>query len=159
MKYSECDIRYRDVPNEITLTFWITGCPNHCPDCHSKDLWKDFGEDFTVENVFRETQNRLENSIPITCICFMGGDQDRAYLISVVHEVKKLLPDIKMAWYSGKDFRVKTEKPTYTSFDYIKTGPFIKERGPLNDPNTNQKFYIKDINNVFHECKFYENNN
>ena len=25
--------------------------------------------------------------------------------------------------------------------DYIKMGPFIKERGPLNDRNTNQRLY------------------
>jgi hypothetical protein len=35
-------------------------------------------------------------------------------------------------------------------FDYIKIGPYIKDRGPLNNPNTNQRMYKID-----HE--FYHN--
>ena len=27
------------------------------------------------------------------------------------------------------------------SLDYLKLGPFLKDYGPLNNPNTNQKFY------------------
>jgi len=36
---------------------------------------------------------------------------------------------------------------TWDDFDYIKIGPYIEEKGPLNNPNTNQRLYEKVGNN------------
>ena len=29
----------KEIPNELSLGFVITGCNVHCPDCHSKHIW------------------------------------------------------------------------------------------------------------------------
>ena len=33
------------------------------------------------------------------------------------------------------------EPEIYAAFDYVKVGPYIEARGPLNNPNTNQRLY------------------
>ena len=69
----------------------------------------------------------------------MGGDQNTAYLITMFYWLKTRHPELKTAWYSGLD------KPDDTSIlkylDYLKTGPYRKNLGPLNSPTTNQRFY------------------
>ena len=44
-------------------------------------------------------------------------------------------------------------------FDFLKTGPYIPEYGPLNEPTTNQRLYYKgeDITPVFWRKKKQDN--
>ncbi len=44
LKYVDTAIVFSEIPGEITLAINISGCPNHCQGCHSKYLWKDYGE-------------------------------------------------------------------------------------------------------------------
>lgn len=149
LKYVEYAIVTDEIPNEITLAINISGCPNHCPDCHSKYLWEDTGDYLTKE----ELNRLIEENEGITCVCFMGGDQDPNYITTMAHLVKYEYPSIKVGWYSGKET---CSSKVLVSLDYLKLGPFIKERGPLTDPNTNQRLYTikegkldKDITNMF----------
>lgn len=43
------------------------------------------------------------------------------------------------AWYSGKNDFPEGFEPA--AFDYVKIGPYIPERGPLNKETTNQRLY------------------
>lgn len=38
MKYSDAQVVFAEVPDEITLAISISGCPNRCPGCHSQHL-------------------------------------------------------------------------------------------------------------------------
>ena len=38
MKYNSIDILMQEVPDEISLAYEITGCPNMCKKCHSPEL-------------------------------------------------------------------------------------------------------------------------
>ena len=50
LKYSSYDIVLQEIPNEITLSFTITGCGLRCVGCHSEYLWdKNNGEELTNE--------------------------------------------------------------------------------------------------------------
>ena len=49
----------------------------------------------------------------------------------------------KIAIYSGHDY---FQPGIVDLADYYKIGPYIPERGPLNNPNTNQKFFKKENN-------------
>ena len=51
---------------------------------------------------------------------------------------------MKVAIYSGRD---EVEPEMWDMFDYIKLGPYIEEKGPLENPNTNQKLYKIDRKN------------
>ena len=68
LKYTIAEVVFREIPDEITLAINISGCPIHCPDCHSKDLWKDKGKDLS-----QRALERLINENPgITCVAFMS---------------------------------------------------------------------------------------
>ena len=58
---------------------------------------------------------------------------------TLIYWVRTRHPELKIAWYSGREEPLKRSDVKY--LDYIKMGPFIKERGPLNDRNTNQRLY------------------
>ena len=73
LKYYNYDIVCQEIPDEVTLAINITGCPNHCQGCHSPWLWKDTGEPLTEESMHTIIDKYASS---VTCICFMGGDQE-----------------------------------------------------------------------------------
>ena len=134
MKYVDAKVVFSEIPDEITLAINISGCKIHCPDCHSKYLWEDIGEELNEDSLFRLIN---ENS-GISCICLMGGDQDTAYLLTLFQWLKTKFPMLKTAWYSGVD---EPDIAIFKYLDYLKVGPYKKEFGPLDNPTTNQKLY------------------
>lgn len=134
LKYTTTQVVFREIPDEITLAINISGCPIHCPDCHSKELWKDKGKDLSQRTLIR----LIEENGGITCVAFMGGDSDPS-IIEMLAMVIVNVFDLNIAWYSGRD-SLPDDFKTYL-FDYIKLGPYKKECGPLNNPNTNQRMY------------------
>ena len=142
MKYTEMEVVFREIPDEITLAINISNCPIHCPDCHSKYLWRNIGTPLSI----KEIEKNLNSAI--TCICFMGGEPSE--VAEFAKKLKKLYPDIKIGYYCGYD---KCPEPIFNNiqyFDYIKIGPFIKECGPLDCPTTNQRLYqIGKVDNGF----------
>ena len=136
LKYTDIAVTFREVPNEISLCINISGCPIHCPDCHSKELWEDVGKNLTSEVL----NDMIEKHKGITCVCFMGGDSHPEEVNELAKFIKRNLdPNILTCWYSGKE--TLTELTDLEYWDFIKLGPYIKERGGLDNPNTNQKFY------------------
>lgn len=131
LKFINTQIVFREFPNETTLAFNISNCPIQCPDCHSKYLWEDKGKDLTIENIISE-YNQYKDGV--TCIGFMGGDFDISYLNYIVKYFKKIYPQLKFGWYSGRNY-------INTIFDYVKTGPYYKNYGGLDSKTTNQRFY------------------
>ena len=135
MKYTDTKIVFQEIPDEITLAINISGCPVRCPDCHSKYLWEDIGESLDRDSLY----SLIESNKGITCLAFMGGDANVAYLQTLFYWVKTRYPYLKVAWYSGVDKVLTNGDVNY--LDYIKVGPYIKEKGPLNSRSTNQKMY------------------
>lgn len=132
MKYVDTAIVFDEVPGEITLAINISGCKIHCPDCHSKYLWEDIGKGINEEELYK----LVESNPGITCICFMGGKEEDVYMWT--YWLKKHYPKLKTAWYTGQE---SVKKRTLNYLNYVKTGPYKKEFGPLNNRNTNQRFY------------------
>lgn len=133
MKYLNTEVTFREFPDEISLCINISGCQFRCPDCHSKELWEDAGFELTKE----ELKNLIDSNKGISCVGFMGGVpeevNDLAFFISTFN------PMLKVGWYWGGNEVPK--EIDLKNFDYIKLGPYIKERGGLDNPNTNQKMY------------------
>ena len=135
MKYVDYDIVFQEIPDETTLAINISNCPFRCKDCHSPHLREDIGEELT-EKVIIDLLNKYKD---VTCILFMGGDSNIEELNELAGTtlLRKELWDIKTAWYTGA-----TEIPDNLElclFDYIKLGPYIPEKGGLDNPDTNQK--------------------
>ena len=135
LKYTNCQVTFSEVPDEISLAINISNCPYHCPDCHSKELWEDVGQKLSAGTLV----DLMTTNKGVTCICFMGGDSDLDELYNLFKFIPMLFKGIKIAWYTGRNDIPKDLPP----IDYIKIGPYKAECGPLNNPNTNQRFYTK----------------
>ena len=75
----------------------------------------------------------------ITCISFMGGDNDPKGVNLLAQYIHEEHPQFKVAWYSGKT--VISSAINKHDFDYIKIGPYIRHLGPLKKSTTNQRLY------------------
>lgn len=147
MKYTTSLITFSEIPDEITLCINISNCPFKCKGCHSKELWEDIGTELTTN----EMNSLLQDGV--SCVCFMGGDSDLETLIELLLFVK--YSNVKTAWYTGRK-EIPDDFPLIL-LDYIKLGPYIKEKGPLNNRNTNQrlyKLYHKDLITFFENITY-----
>lgn len=137
MNYYKYDILFQEVPNEISLAFYFTGCPLRCKGCHSPELWNS-------KNGSPLTCMKLESLLKqyhgyISCVLFMGGDWNQKELLLYSQCISNY-SELSMALFTGKEMEEINPK-LLDQLTYIKTGPWIEERGGLDSPFTNQKFY------------------
>lgn len=159
LKYTEAQVTFAEFPDEVSLCIDISGCPNHCPGCHSPELWEDVGDELNPTTVIK----LINQNKGISCIGFMGGDQAPEEVNDLASNVRVLFPDLKIGWYSGR--QSVPDQVDCKNFDYIKLGPYIQEKGPLNNPNTNQRMLLVKHSNIeFKPCileditdKFWKN--
>ena len=43
LNYLNTGVVFQEIPDEVTLSINITGCPSRCPGCHSQYLWENIG--------------------------------------------------------------------------------------------------------------------
>lgn len=146
MRYKDYDIVLQEVPNEISLSFTITGCRLACDGCHSPYLWKEgSGSELTPE-VFTYILNRYKSLI--SCVLFMGGEWEPDNLINLLIISKEM--GLKTALYSGLEY---IDYDIFKKLDYLKLGPWVKELGGLSSEVTNQKFInvntSENLNHLF----------
>lgn len=152
MKWTTAQVVFREFPDEVTLAINISGCPNQCEGCHSPHLRKNIGKklDFTaVDNLINEHPQ-------ITCIGLMGGDADPHAIADIARHIKETRFHIKVGWYSGCNHV--PEDMNIDFLDYIKVGGYVPERGPLDNPNTNQRMMMR-VGNTWVDItyKFWKN--
>lgn len=135
LKYTDTEIVFAEVPDEVTLAINISNCPCHCKGCHSPYLAQDIGNELYPEVIV----DFYEKCDGISCICFMGGDSDPKWLNILAEFVKMNIPKWKVAWYSGR--QELSKDIDLRNFDFIKLGPYIPDKGGLKSPTTNQRFY------------------
>jgi anaerobic ribonucleoside-triphosphate reductase activating protein len=141
LKFVDTRVVFSEIPDEITLAINISGCPFKCPGCHSPYLRGNTGEPLTASRL----RQLITDNRGITCVSIMGGDAFPQHVDSLSPTVRSC--GLKYAWYSGRETICDLINPS--GFDYIKTGPYIKELGPLGTKTTNQRMYkILDGNPV-----------
>ncbi len=133
MKYIERQITFQEVPNEASLSFLISGCPNRCKWCHSSFSW-DWSK--WVELNRDELLNNLDKNWEyITCVLFLWGEWEEDNLIELLDIVKDWW--LKTCLYSGLNDVPERLK---VKLDYLKLWPYIEKLWGLNSPDTNQRF-------------------
>ena len=147
LKYVDAKVVFAEVPDEVTLAVNISNCPCHCKGCHSSYLAEDIGKPLNWDSL----NALIYINTGISCVAFMGGDNDPKAVSRLAEKVKSL--GLKTAWYSGRQELSKDINLEY--FDYIKLGPYMEEFGPLNSRTTNQRMYkvhdceLEDITSKF----------
>ncbi len=133
MRYAFADVVFQEVPDEISLLFFICGCPHRCPGCHSASLWNaDQGAPLS-RDVYIDWLDRYQGLV--TCILFFGGEWWPAELVDHLQLAQSR--GFKTCLYTGLD-EVSSEIKEH--LDYLKTGPWNPRLGGLDRPTSNQKF-------------------
>lgn len=132
MKYETYKITFNEVPNEVSLTFLITGCPLGCKGCHSQESWENKGVELTESHLLKLI-NKYE--FMISTVCFLGGEWEKENLIKLLKVAKN--KHLKTCLYTGLN---KVHKDIESELDFIKTGRWIEELGGLSSQKTNQRF-------------------
>ena len=158
LKYANYDIVFQEVPEEVTLAINISNCPNQCPGCHSKYLWENKGNPLDTKELYRLVE---QYKTGITCVCFMGGDNEPSAVADLAKRLKNSHKGLKAAWYSGKNDLPQNIQTDH--FDYIKLGRYVAELGALDSATTNQRMMkrladgrVKDITEWFRRNKKVE---
>ena len=139
LKFVDFKIAFSEVPDEISLCINLSNCPHRCKGCHSPYLQEDIGTVLTTQIL----DKMIESNDGITCVCFLGGDNDIHQLVELANHVHKNY-ELRTAWYSGLSWHPsQIDRPSCMAFDYIKTGPYSEKDGPLTSRTTNQRMYAK----------------
>ena len=146
LKYVNTGIVFQEIPDEVTLAINISNCPCRCPGCHSHYLWDDIGLPLDTDAIDAFVQKYSDD---ITCIAFMGGDNDPRAVNLLAQYIHEAWPQFKVAWYSGR-LRI-VPQINKADFDYIKVGPYIRHLGPLSKPTTNQRLYRQTADGQFED--------
>ena len=151
LKYLGYSIVFQEVPDEVTLVINISGCPHKCEGCHSKYLWEYKGNYISddLEGLIEKYKEL------ITCVCFMGGDQNPIDLLYCFNIIKQF--GLKVCLYSGVEkLTLLTAMGISPSCDYVKTGRYNENLGGLNQTTTNQKFYSRINGNLIDTTHLFQ---
>lgn len=133
LKYLGYSVVFQEVPDEVTLAINISGCPHKCEGCHSKYLWEYEGNYISDDiDILIEKYKGL-----ITCVCFMGGDQNLQELLELIIKVHQ--HKLKAALYTGVDVLNNLSIRILGNLDYCKIGHYDQACGGLDSKNTNQR--------------------
>lgn len=149
-------VSYDEIPNELSLCIYISGCMNRCPDCHYPELMQHNHGDILSESFYLLVDLYSEM---VSCICFLGegacGLKEKAEFkeyVDYIHS-KGLLAGL----YSGRNLDEIEE--WMKEFDFVKIGSYQLDKGPLTKETTNQRMYKKKNNKYVNITEEFWNNN
>lgn len=131
MRQVAIDVLFQEIPNEICLGFFISGCPLACAGCHSSVLQDPAAGDALSLEAFEGWLRRYHGLA--TCVLFMGGEWE-AELPAYLDLAKR--HGYKLALYTGEE---QLAPALEQMLDYLKTGPYVARLGGLNQKTTNQR--------------------
>lgn len=136
MRYST--IKKNDIVNgeDVCVSFWVQGCPLHCPGCHNASIWNfDGGKEFTPQTLEEIISAIGANGIRRN-FSVLGGeplcDENLFLTTLVIQEVRKAYPNIKIFVWTGYIYEdlIKKNNPhlnyIFDNIDYLIDGPYIE---------------------------------
>ncbi|MCK9457262.1 MAG: hypothetical protein M0R31_08195 [Candidatus Riflebacteria bacterium] len=143
MLFFDYSITFLEVPGQSCLTFYISECQNRCENCHSKELWQATGS--ALRPCFHQLIELYRKQI--TCVCFLGEGRNTPLEHAEFVDLCKISHQygLKTCLYSGRDCEI---EEWMKCFDFIKTGSFKEECGPLTAETTNQRLFKMAQNSI-----------
>lgn len=143
LKFYSKQVVFQEVPNEISISFSIAGCPLKCPGCSWKTAVSSMLEKQLTDEYYYKALEEYKNLA--SCVLFYGGEWDKQDLIHKLRIAKSM--NYKTCLYTGLTFE-KVDKEIIDNLDYIKVGPYIAALGGLDSPKTNQKLINLKTNEI-----------
>ena len=143
MKYLDSMITYSEVPDKVSLSIWITECQGTCEGCSMKELRESIGKELSTKVLLDiiKTQGKFAQ-----VVTFLGEGKNKNELIELMITVLRYT-DKKICLYSGQE---RMDEDIRKLVTYYKVGPYIERLGGLTSEKTNQVFWVKDKDNLFH---------
>lgn len=141
IKFTRTQIVFQEVPDEISYAFVLSCCPGMCDGCHSSELRQSLGTELTTDVISSSVASQARF---ITCVLFLGGDNDPQGLAELVRYTKNL--GFRTAVYSG--MYNNSILWNLQELDYLKLGPWVAKKGPLGSSKGNQVMYFRDGNSL-----------
>ena len=146
------------IPNDIAagegvnVSFFVQGCPIHCPNCHNPQTWSfDGGKEFTPETLKHLVSLINKNGVQRN-FSILGGEplcQENVFLTAlVIKTIKEQYPEIKIyVWtgYTEEQLQKRTDNKLsyiFENIDYLIAGPYIDSERDITLPmcgSRNQK--------------------
>lgn len=140
-------ITLNEVPGHIAFYVEIGECTQRCPGCHSPHLWKYVQHKTSFEDLIRKILDAKEEGAD--AVVLMGGTTNgltEGTLKAIIQIISCVLP---VALYSGSDNIGEDMKYlTQTDLTWLKTGSYKESKGGLRNPETNQRFFVKQNNKI-----------
>lgn len=140
LKYLGHSIVFQEVPTELSLAINISDCPYKCKGCHSTYLWE-----YKGRYISEDIEALINQHDGITCVCFMGGDQNPKELNELIDYIHSR--GLKVCLYTGSD----TIPDNIYNLNYLKIGHYSEKLGGLDKPTTNQRFYM-----VYNNSEYFD---
>lgn len=128
--------------NGVCVSFWVQGCPHHCPECFNPETW-DFkeGQEYTEHTKWEIIEAIGANGVQRN-FSILGGEplapQNIKMTFEVIETVRHAYPNIEIVLWTGYTFEelLFSYEPLINkildSIDYVIDGPFIQEEKDLN---------------------------
>ena len=153
------------IPNDVVnghgvcVSFFVQGCPHHCPGCFNEETW-DFhgGVPYTPEvkwNIIKAiAANNINRNFSI-----LGGEplapQNIDMTWEVIDAVRHAYPNIEITLWTGYTYEELMVQPTENLLNILNTinilvdGPFIEKEKDLSlqlRGSRNQRIWVKQNN-------------
>lgn len=153
------------IPNDVVnghgvcVSFFVQGCPHHCPGCFNEETW-DFhgGVPYTPEvkwNIIKAiAANNINRNFSV-----LGGEplapQNIDMTWEIIDAVRHAYPNIEITLWTGYTYEKLMVQPTENLLNILNTinilvdGPFIEEEKDLSlqlRGSRNQRIWVKQDN-------------
>ena len=153
------------IPNDVVnghgvcVSFFVQGCPHHCPGCFNEETW-DFhgGVPYTPEvkwNIIKAiAANNINRNFSV-----LGGEplapQNIDMTWEIIDAVRHAYPNIEIILWTGYTYEELMVQPTENLLNILNTinilvdGPFIEEEKDLSlqlRGSRNQRIWVKQNN-------------
>lgn len=155
------------IPNDVAngegvcVSFFVQGCPHHCPNCFNKETW-DFGggHEYTIETKWEIVKLISANNI-IRNFSVLGGEplalQNLEMVDEIISAIRVAYPDIEIILWTGYNFlELDKKNPHILSIlkhtDKIIDGKFIEELKDFSlhlRGSSNQKIWVKGTDGIW----------
>lgn len=131
-------VTFEEIPDKVTLSVAISNCKGRCHGCHSPELRENIGTQLTTD----EIDKLISANYGVNCFLFLGEGKDTEEIFKLATHIRDRYNDIDTAIYIGRELVDNAEKMKFGQhFNYVKTGAYMEEFGPLPSPTTNQRLY------------------
>lgn len=140
-------ISLTEIPDKVTVVFLIGNCHGKCPGCHSEYLSIPLPKNSWVAFDIIQKRAQKQKNLGANAILLMGGTTNGIPLPILQEAIKRLSEILPVGLYSGASYNstINKELRKNINLTWLKTGEFIEEKGGLDNSQTNQKFFVRDL--------------